>query len=366
MGGLQEWKKKAVQVPGQKAGSGLEKTVRKQLAAAVGADYFDNRDPVRHITEDFQKTFDLMGSRKARERSGMLFETEMKQIVPGLSENRKDQEQPAGLQAGTPGGDWSQIAQQRGRESFLEQSSMDDMVEPTDEPGQQMFLSRFAQVAFNRGTLAGAVLRGTGKMMLFSCLKRTAGQSQPMNLRQRKLFEGSSQRRNVTGHTPDQVMFNRGEADGAVGLVVDVLRDARRVVDSMAELASGKNQLGKESGAQTLQKAYPFLNDEKEQALLAEYRSKLKNVQDPQSKEILQHAIVKTEALMEKKQQMKQRFITTLRSISDSATAALDAFTQPGFSEELVNMLGQEAAEAPPPPPEDGDGKEPENEQERE
>ena len=43
-------------------------------------------------------------------------------------------------------------------------------------------------------------------------------------------------------------MFNRGEADGAVGLVVDVLRDARRVVDSMAELASGKNQLGKESG----------------------------------------------------------------------------------------------------------------------
>ena len=198
MGGLQEWKKKAVQVPGQKAGSGLEKTVRKQLAAAVGADYFDNRDPVRHITEDFQKTFDLMGSRKARERSGMLFETEMKQIVPGLSENRKDQEQPAGLQAGTPGGDWSQIAQQRGRESFLEQSSMGDMVEPTDEPGQQMFLSRFAQVAFNRGTLAGAVLRGTGKMMLFSCLKRTAGQSQPMNLRQRKLFEGSSQRRNVT------------------------------------------------------------------------------------------------------------------------------------------------------------------------
>ena len=102
----------------------------------------------------------------------MLFETEMKQIVPGLSENRKDQEQPAGLQAGTPGGDWSQIAQQRGRESFLEQSSMGDMVEPTDEPGQQMFLSRFAQVAFNRGTLAGAVLRGTGKMMLFFIIEK--------------------------------------------------------------------------------------------------------------------------------------------------------------------------------------------------
>ena len=71
--------------------------------------------------------------------------------------------------------------------------------------------------------------------------------SQPTNLRQRKLFEGSSQRRNVSGHPPDQVLFNRGEADGAVGLVVDVLRDARRVVDAMTELASGKNQLGEGS-----------------------------------------------------------------------------------------------------------------------
>ena len=53
MGGLQEWKKRAIQAPGE-TGAGLEQTVRKQLAAAAGAEYFDNRDPVRHITEDFQ------------------------------------------------------------------------------------------------------------------------------------------------------------------------------------------------------------------------------------------------------------------------------------------------------------------------
>lgn len=369
MGGLQEWKKKAIQAPPEK-GPGLEQAVRRQLAAAAGADYFDNRDPVRHITEDFQKTFDLMGTQKAKARSGELFQSEMPSIVPGLWQGEEAAQQAPGQEGQGrtgQGGQAGTLAQQRGRESFLEQSSMADMVEPSGDSSQQMFLSRFSQVAFNRGTLAGAVLRGTGKMMLFSCLKRTAGQSQPTNLRQRKLFEGSSQRRNVSGHPPDQVLFNRGEADGAVGLVVDALRDARRVVDSMAELASGKNQLGAGSGAKTLQKAYPFLSDEKEQALLAEYRGKLKAAQDPQSKAILQHAIVKTEALMEKKRQMKQRFIETLRSISDSANKALDAFTQPGFIEELLAMQGQEAAAAQPPPQDgEGEGEGPEQEPERE
>ena len=366
MGGLQEWKKRAIQPPAEK-GAGLEQTVRKQLAAAAGAEYFDNRDPVRHITEDFQKTFDLMGNQKAKARSGELFQTEMPSIVPGLwQEERREGQQAPGQEGQGQAGQGGTLAQQRGRESFLEQSSMADMVEPSGDAGQQMFLSRFAQVAFNRGTMASAVLRGSGKMMLFSCLKRTAGQSQPTNLRQRKLFEGSSQRRNVSGHPPDQVLFNRGEADGAVGLVVDVLRDARRVVDSMTELASGKNQLGEGSGARTLQKAYPFLSDAQEQALLAEYRGKLEAAKDPQSKAILQHAIVKTEALMEKKHQMKQRFIETLRSISDSANKALDAFTQPGFTEELLAMQGQEAAAAQPPPTGDGEDEGPEKEPERE
>ena len=274
MGGLQEWKKRAMQPP-QEKGAGLEQTVRKQLAAAAGAEYFDNRDPVRHITEDFQKTFDLMGNQKAKARSGELFQTEMPSIVPGLWQEERQEGQQAPGQEGQGG----TLAQQRGRESFLEQSSMADMVEPSGDAGQQMFLSRFAQVAFNRGTMASAVLRGSGKMMLFSCLKRTAGQSQPCLL---------------------YTSPNRGEADGAVGLVVDVLRDARRVVDAMTELASGKNQLGEGSGARTLQKAYPFLSDQQERALLAEYRGKLEAAKDPQSKAILQHAIVKTEALMEK------------------------------------------------------------------
>ena len=92
--------------------------------------------------------------------------------------------------------------------------------------------------------------------MLISCLKRTVGQSEPTKEQQRRLFEGSSQQRNAANHTPDTIVFNRGFVCSAVGLVVDTLRDARRVVDSIANLATGKSNMGNAGGAETLQKMY--------------------------------------------------------------------------------------------------------------
>ena len=76
---------------------------------------------------------------------------------------------------------------------------------------------RFSETAFQRGTLSGAVLEGTGQMMLFSCLKKTVGQSQPDKWQQRKLFEKASPMRNVPGHSPDKVVFNRGFTHSAGG-----------------------------------------------------------------------------------------------------------------------------------------------------
>lgn len=45
----------------------------------------------------------------------------------------------------------------------------------TGRPEDQDMLRRFSETAFQRGTLSGAVIRGTGQMMLFSCLKKTVG-----------------------------------------------------------------------------------------------------------------------------------------------------------------------------------------------
>ena len=335
MGPLRQ-RKPAKKTAGQRQAP-CEKTVRRQLAGAAGADCFQNRDPVYHITEDFQKTFDWLGARRAQELGVAEEPTRMSPITPGLEERQPEEQEPPSRQG------------RREEAAAREKTDMDRMVQPSPCPGDRMFLGRFSQVAFNRGTMAGAVLRGSGKMMLFSCLKRSVGQSQPVNQRQQRLFEAGSQRRNVAGRSPDQVLFNRGQVDGAVGLVVDVLRDARRIVESMSELAAGENVLAAGSGAETLQKAYPFLSDRQEQALLKQYRRQLATAQTPEEEAVLQHAVVKTQALIEKKQQMKQRFITKLRAVSDAASEALAEFTQPGFSEELTQQLVQAASWEPPP-----------------
>ena len=347
MGGLNEWKKKAP-LNAASAPRKRESVIRCQLAAAVGAQWAKDRDPLYHVTEDFKNNFDLMGQRRA-ERFGITEETlGIREIAPGLSDaaGKKSDEGGQGAEA---------VRKSMADERFRRESDMDRMVEPTGYPGSRLFLSRFSQLAFQRGTLAAAVLRGTGKMMLFSCLKRTVGQSQPKNVRQRMLFEGASVRRNLAGSPPNQTLFNRGAVDGAVGLVVDVLRDARRTVNVLGEMAGGKNALPLGSGAETLQKMYPFLADDSERALLEEYREQLETAATPGDRALLQHAVVKTEALIGKKQYMKERFITALRQVEDSATTALTEFSQPGFSEEIFSLL-QAAMPPEPPKPSKGDG----------
>jgi len=221
------------------AGPPEEQTVRRQLAWAAGADFFQNRDPLYHVTEDFQQTFDAMGRHHAAQMGG-----------------------------GGVRGEKGQQAQTDSARSFYERAG----------PGEQEMLRRFSETAFQRGTLSGAVLRGSGTMMLFSCLKKTVGQSQPNKQQQRRLFERASFQRNMPGRVPDKVQVNRGFSDSAVALTVDVLRDARRVVESLQDIAKGRGPTGMGDGAQTLQKMYPFLDDSRERGLLEQYERQLKDV----------------------------------------------------------------------------------------
>ena len=120
-------------------------------------------------------------------------------------------------------------------------------------------------------------------MMLFSCLKKTVGQSQPDRWQQKKLFEGASSMRNVPGHSPDRVIFNRGFTNSAVGLVVDTLRDARRTVEDLQDLVLGKSEMGA-AGGDTLRTMYPFLDDSRERGLLEQYRNQIRTARDSQEK----------------------------------------------------------------------------------
>ena len=307
------------------APAGLAHQLRRQMAWASGTEQFQHRDPLYHVTENFQQTFDAIGRRHAGELVG-------KQPQPGEAGQMSQAEQ---------------FPDATSTRSFYERSQPDD----------QDMIRRFSETAFQRGTLSGAVLQGTGQMMLFSCLKKTIGQSQPDKWQQHKLFEKASPMRNVPGHNPDKVIFNRGFTDSAVGLVVDTLRDARRTVEDMQDLVRGglRQTESGASGADTLRTMYPFLDDSRERALLEQYRAQLKETSDPGEKAALQNAAARMEALVGRKAQMKLEFINKLRFLSDRATEALEVFSQPGFSGVLDQAL-RKATDAEEPPPDDENG----------
>ena len=231
----------------------LEQTLRRQMAWAAGTEQFQHRDPLYHVTESFQQTFDEIGRRHAAQLAAP------QPNGAGASQTSQIPQEPQSAEIPDP----------TSARSFYERSW----------PDEQGMIRRFSETAFQRGTLSGAILQGTGQMMLFSCLKKTVGQSQPDKWQQRKLFEKSAVRRGVEGHSPDKVIFNRGFSNTAVGLVVDTLQDARHTVEHMRDLALGKGEL-KESEAGTLRTMYPFLDDERERTLLEHYRQQLRTASE--------------------------------------------------------------------------------------
>lgn len=301
--------------------SKAEQETRRQLLWAAGAERLQNRDPVSYVAESFRQTFDASLRRYA-----------------GTDSERKSWEEGAGTEQERSYGEYPDPTSTR---SFYERGSKE----------QQEMLRRFSETALERGNLSGAVLRGSGRMMLFSCLKKTVGQSEPVRWQQRKLFEKSAKARNVPGHGSDRVAFNPGFAESAVALVVDALKDARRTVETLTDIAAGKG-VGR-SGTRTLRKMYPFLDDSKERALLSAYRERLKAMDenDP-NRSMLINAAGRAQALIAKKAQMRSEFINKLRTLSDRANEALSEWERPEIALELQAALRR--AVLPSEPPEDG------------
>lgn len=334
-------RKDSVPAPAQEQ-KALKQRIAGQLAQSAGTEQFAHRDPLYHVSESFMKSFDLMGRLRGGAGQGLLGR--------GMQADTTEKQDPSPWQGDSP-------------KPLEQETSMADLFEPSPG-GQGNFAEKFAQTTFQRGNMAAAVLRGQGKLMLLSCLKRTIGQSQPKNFRQRKLFESAVPgQRAVEGAPADKALFNKGQTDGAVGLVVDVLRDARRAVDSMTALCQGENVLQAGSGAETLQKMYPFLSDSKEQAMKRQYHQLLKHPpggsEDRQRTRILTEAISRTDRLIAKKSQMKTLFINHLRKLSDSAEEAVAVFQHLGFREALYSQLETELGEPPPQEPNPDDKPDP-------
>jgi len=305
---------------------------KERIAWAAGTEQFHHRDPVYHVTESFQQTFDRIGRSHARRAAGF---DEEKSPEEGAARAQTDAAPRKKPQRQAPG------------------------PASNDGGGQKLWmgntpaaLTRFSDLAFQRGALSASVINGTGKMMLASCIRRTTGESGPKRIQQQTLFRTGSQVRNIPGRSPDQMVFHRGFANSALGIVVDTLRDARRIAESMAEMARGTGELAGEDSAAML-KLYPFLDDSRDAALEAEYREKLAACTDEREKPILQNALVQTLSLRAKKAQMKTEFINKLRFLSDRAAETLAELEAPGILDELVSSAwGDESADLPENPEE--------------
>lgn len=318
----------------------MEETVKRQLSLAAGTEAFQYRDPIYHLTESFRQTFDLMGLMRARGESpdpGAMAELyAMGDEAPGMREHAGVRSFGARTEAGESAG-----------ETLFHKTDMTSLYRPRD-PKQRM-MDRFAEVTFQRGSLSAALLRGQGKMMLFSCLNRAAGQEKSRQLRERMLFQRSSSHKHLPGRQGDVAVVNKGFADSAVGLVVDVLKDARQSLDSFTALAEGK---AGSAGMGTVQKQYPFLTDAHERELLEEYRARLAQLKGPGCEEeraVLERAQEKTEAIIQKKTQMKRDFLQKLRWLSHCAASAEAEFSQEEFRWEAARRMTPEDV-----PPDDG------------
>ena len=316
-----------------------KKSTEAKFAWAVGTVRMEQHDPLYHVTESFQQSFDRIGrSHAAAAAAG--FKSEPEDAAHEEKTRREDEREQGDRK---PAEDGAQGYSPRKEPVSRRQTETSP-------------LTKFSEIAFRRGAMSSAVLNGTGKMMLVSCLKRTAYQTEPKILQQRSLMIRSAKVTPIPGHSPDQLLVNRGFAHSALGIVVDTLRDARRVVESMS-LVAGSADPATQSDRATLYRLYPFLDDSRDAELEAEYREKLAACTDERMKPVLQNALVKTLSLRAKKAQMKNEFINKLRFISDRATETLSELETAGVEDELIAAaFGEEADELPENPDEGADG----------
>lgn len=353
-------KKRRPKEPAAFGGPVSQDAVRRQLAWASYTEQFQNRDPMFHITENFIRSFDAMGSVQAEKLSHS-----MKSEGPGLTDplGRKDSERkPTQEEQAQPMRDSQafDLGGDDGSKALYRQSRMNEEFEE-NRHGNGQLMNKFSEMTFMRGKMSAAVLRGTGNMMLFSCLKRTLGQSQPMKLQQRKLFQGASRQWKPMNTKPaDQqsttLVRNEVFEDSAIGLVFNVTKDARRTVDQMSELV----ELGG-TGTETWERMMPFLSFQKEQTLLDQYQKRLDQLgtgaKDEKERAVITKAVTRTQTLLAKKKQMRNEFMFKLRAISGQAREAAALFSDETFQAALRRMLTEQTPFSEPPagepPPDD-------------
>ena len=304
-----------------------EERLKAEIASTAGLGG-GKTDPVSLMTKSYKQSFDAVGKARAEE-------------LAAKSSKRKNDIQVKGTEVQSAN---------RKKHDFPEYSHSKRQLEQGD------FCSRFSAVAFRGGMLAGAVLEGQAKNMFISCAARAKGIPDLQNEKQRRVLAETAIEKNVDAQ-PAKVVFNR-DVRSAVGIAVDAIHGAGRVLDIFRKLAEGSGELQDNRlemhEVNTIRQLYPFLSTDGDKALIKKYSEKIKLLENDNSdeaqreKKSMESALKKAQGVLDRKQSEQRQFLTQLNFMQSRAREAERLFTSESFAETVTEEI--EAAVASDPP----------------
>lgn len=326
------------------AGNGEERLLRLQIMQNTGVGATVSVDPVYQLIGSFRQQFDAIGRQKNSERREHGAEP-----TEAVDTEKAEHSGPDGSRERL-----SAAELRRRHDSPVYSHSARELAEGD-------FTDRFSSHAFNYGTLAASVAAGRGKEMFTTCCRR-AGIYQPYGSQWENRIHSAKSTTESIRNEPASLMFD-GEVKAAVGLVVDTTRGASRIFKILEKVVNDdephSDNLLKRYGVETMRDMYPFMRLDGDRRLIEGYRAKLKAIEGDSSPEAsrerrtLSSALKKAEAVMERKNSEKRRFLTAIARIQSNVKEAEKMFSSDGFAEEVMAELRKE----PELPPDDGNNK---------
>lgn len=315
-----------------------ERIASDRASAAYYGSSFYNADPLYMLTTSFTNTFDAIGKDRAKK----------------LSENSDEKQQTEKQAVGE-----QEKQEKKDNLSFDELHKNHDSpeyVHSASELHNGEFADRFSSYAFKGGKLAASVMAGQGKQMFTLSLSRALGRHYPQGEFQKKVKGQSAVNMRVLS-SDASVKFNRN-ACSAVGIVTDCMKGTGKILEIFRKLAIESRQGNQDPlelrDVGTLEMALPFFDTESDKKLIVQYKERLKTLEsngDAKSGgtvKLLQSAIIKQTAILNKKMQEQRDFLTVIDRISANLKEAEKLFKSEGFAQQALKDAEELSNDLPP------------------
>lgn len=326
-------RKKTAAKPNDVLGT-AERIAADRMNAAYYGENIYNADPLYMLTSGFTNTFDAVGRDRAKKLGG------------NGDEKQKSDEKTDGEQEKKDGSSLSELHKKHDSPEY---------VHSTSELQDGEFADRFSSYAFKGGKLAASVMAGQGEQMFTVCLSHAIGRPAPHGEYQKKILSQTAVDEGVPCSDAN-VKFNRN-AFSAVGIVTDAMKSAGKILEIFRKLATDSHQRRdplelRDIG--TLGSTLPFFDTDSDKKLIVQYKERLKQLEDNGTSKsdgtvkLLQSAITKQTAILNKKRQQQRDFLTVINRITSNLNEAEKLFRSDGFAEQALKDAEELSDDLPP------------------